>query len=147
MWGGRQIMVGRGTRGFGRGGARGIGGEWKLKFAQLSKANWGVFGRCCGPLFTVLRAVWIETAEQRGGNAGLNGSAPGGSCVPALHRVGTGRPLSHANELACDFIYTHTRAPTRKHVPKVSICLQHVLALRSPRTGWQQGVCPLGFTV
>lgn len=67
------------------------------------------------------------------------GRPPGGSCVPALHRVGTGRPLSHANELECDFIYTHTRAPTRKHIPKVSICLQRVLALRSPRTGLTAG--------
>lgn len=34
---------------------------------------------------------------------------PHGSCVPALHRVGTGRPLSHANEVS---VTSSTPTPT-----------------------------------
>lgn len=64
MWWGDPNSVRRetdngwqGDQGVWERGSEGYRGEWKLKFAQLSKANWGVFGRCCGPLFTVLRAV------------------------------------------------------------------------------------------
>lgn len=93
----------------------GILGEWKLKFAQLSKANWGVW--------EVLR-VSIHSPPgrvNRDGRAtarecGTEWVGPHFSCVPALYRVGTGRPLSHANELECDFIYTRT--PMRKHIPQ-----------------------------
>lgn len=94
-------MVGRGTKGFGRRGVRVMGGrwEWKLKFAQLSKANGGIWEVLRISIHSPLDHVNRDSTAT-GRECGPEWVGLQGSCVPALHRVGTGRPLSHANELS-----------------------------------------------
>lgn len=104
----------QGDQGVRQRGSEGIGGEvggWegKQKFAQLSKANGGIW-----------EVLWISIHSPPG-HVNRDGPATGRecgpellgphcSCVPALHRVGTGRSLSHANELS---VTSSTPTPAR----------------------------------
>lgn len=93
-------MVGRGTKGFGRGGLRVLGGEAKICTTEQSKR--GGFGRCWRCLFTVLRRRVNRDGTATGRECGpewLRSSRAPPVCQ-RRNRVGTGRPLSHANELS-----------------------------------------------
>lgn len=109
-------MVGRGTKGFGRGGVRVLGVRWVGGRGSKNLHNWakqtGGFGRCCGSLFTVLRAMWIETAQQQGGNVGLNCSvltAPVCQRCTVLAQGGLCRTLT-------SWVWLHLRPHPHAHV-------------------------------
>lgn len=91
----RLIMAGRTKKGWG---VMVVGGAWKLKFAQLSKAN-GVWEVGWVSIQIVPGHVNREDrATER--ECKCEWVSPQCSCVPALQSVGTEMPLSDTNELS-----------------------------------------------
>lgn len=94
----RPIMAGRTKKGWGGDGGGGGGGAWKLKFAQLSKAN-GVWEVGWVSIQILPGHVNREDrATER--ECKCEWVSPQSSCVPALQSVGTEMPLSDTNKLS-----------------------------------------------